>query len=144
MRRKRIFILFAAGFFILHEISGTHAQTGGKASPKQQPLLPDFVIVKAVVTDANQGAIKATVKNRGAGDGKNCEIRLRVWSKDGSQMIKTFEQNQLSIKAGDELIISFLAEMSLWNRKFTLETDAAKTVKESSENNNQFSGQVSN
>lgn len=136
--------MFAAGFFVLLEIPGTQAQASGKASPGQQAVLPDFVIVKAVVADANQGSIKATVKNRGAADGKNCEIRLRVWSKDGSRLLKTFQQNQLPIKAGDELIINITAEMPLWNRKFTLETDSAKTVKESNENNNQFGGQVSN
>ncbi len=119
-------------------------QTSAKAPLKSLQPLPDFVITRAVVTDANKGSIKVTVKNRGMSDGKNCRIRLRISSKDGSQLLKTVEQSQSPIKTGGELTIDFQAEIALWNKKFTVETDAARTVRETNENNNQFIGQVSN
>jgi len=136
-----LFWVFCSGLF---ETASLLGKTSEEAPFKSLQPLPDFVITKAVVTDANKGSIKVTVKNRGTGDGKNCRIRLKISSKDGSQLLKTIEQNQLPIKTGAELIIDLQAETPLWNKKFTVDTDSARTVKESNENNNQFSGQVSN
>ena len=144
MKRNAFFSFLLGAVFVCLSAFSAGAQVIGKVSPKPVLMLPDLIIVYAVVTDAHQGSVKVTVRNRGKADAKNCEIRFMLWTKDGNKLLKIIGQTQPPIKAGYEAIINIGAEIPVWDRKFTVETDYTKVIKESNENNNEFNGQVSN
>lgn len=108
-----------------------------------QAALPDLVVSGAFLVNAEKGEFNVTVRNRGKIEAARCQLRLTIMDQYGEQILKIAYVEQPPIRPDETRRLSISARISLSGQRYIIATDAMNAVRESSEHNNLYKGEVS-
>lgn len=108
-----------------------------------QAALPDLVVTGAFLINAEKGEFNVAVRNGGKMEAARCQLRLTIMDQYGEQILKITYAEQPPIRPDETQMLSISARISLSGQRYIIATDAMNAVRESSEHNNLYKGEVS-